>query len=116
MAIAQDMINELARVLASQGSSGDFGRAKDAAAPPLAVRFLIKHPSVRDEAIVNAYGVSAQIITLPALPEFVALPPERFDFIVQQPSDAPYIFDAVVPRIVAGVIVAFTAFVKGKGS
>ncbi len=117
MTIAQDMIAQLASVVASQGIAGTFLRAKDSAAA-IPVRFLMKHPGVRDEAIVNAYGVSAQIITLPHIPEFAATPPEKFDAVVED-ADAnplPYIFDAVVRREVAGVVIAWTAFVKGKGA
>ncbi len=82
MSIATDMVAQLANVVASQGIDGTFGRAKDPAAS-IPVRFLMKHPGVRDEAIVNAYGVNAQVITLPHTAEFAATPPEKFDFVVQ---------------------------------
>ena len=117
MGIAQDMVAQLASVVASQGIAGTYGRAKDPAAA-IPVRFLMKHPGLRDEAIVNAYGVSAQIITLPHSAAFAATPPEKFDFVVQD-ADAnplPYVFDAVVRREVAGVVIAWTAYVKGKGA
>jgi len=111
------MINQLARVVASQGIDGTFGRAKDPVAA-IPVRFLMKHPGVREEAIVNAYGVSAQIITLPHTAEFAAAPPEKFDFVIQDADSEPlpYVFDAVVRREVAGVVVAWTAYVRGKGA
>ena len=118
MSIASDMVTQLGRVVASQGIAGTFGRAKDAAAA-IPVRFLMKHPGVRDEAIVNAYGVNAQIITLPHIQAFADVPPEKFDFVLQDADQAnplPYVFDAVVRREVAGVVVAWTAYVKGKGA
>jgi hypothetical protein len=118
MSIASDMVAQLALAVASQGVAGTFGRAKDPAAA-VPVRFLMKHPGVRDEAIVNAYGVSAQIITLPHIAEFAAAPPEKFDFVIEDVDAArplPYVFDAVVRREVAGVVIAWTAYVKGKGA
>lgn len=117
MSIASDMVAQLAKVIASEGTDGVFGRAKDPKGTAgLPVRFLMKHPGVRDDAIVNSYGVSAQVITLPALAEFMATPPEKFDFVVQDTaSPVPYVFDAVVRREVGGVVVAWTAYVRGKG-
>lgn len=119
MSIASDMVLQLSRVVASQGIDGSFGRAKDPQGAPIPIRFLMKHPGLRDEAIVNAYGVNAQIITLPHSEAFAATPPEKFDFVVQDADQAirlPYVFDAVVRREVAGVIVAWTAYVKGRGA
>jgi hypothetical protein len=83
------------------------------------VRFLMKHPGLRDDAIVNAYGVDAQIITLPYLSQFVTDPPDKFDFVVQVPADGVelrYVFDAVVRREVDDKTIAFTAYVRGQGA
>lgn len=116
--ISQDMITQLALVIAAQGISGTFGRAKDPATS-IPVRFLMKHPGMRDEAVVNSYGVNAQIITLPHSDDFATTPPEKFDFITEDAAGAsslPYVFDAVLRREVAGVVVAWTAYVKGKGA
>lgn len=115
MTIAQDIVSQLALVLASQGITGTFGRAKDPATST-PVRFLMKHPGLRDEAIVNSYGVNAQIITLAHSDDFAATPPEKFDFIIEANGALPYVFDAVVRREVAGVVVAWTAYIKGKGA
>lgn len=119
MTIAQDFVAQLARVLAnpSQGQRGILTRAKDALAPGVPVTFLLRHPSLRDEAIVNSYGVDALVITMPHLPEFTTTPPEKFDVLTRAAGDAlPYVFDAVVRREVGDVIVAWTGFVKGKGT
>ena len=119
MSIASDMVTQLAAVIATQGIDGTFGRAKDPGAAPTRVRFLMKHPGVRDEAVINSYGVNAQIITLANSADFAATPPEKFDYVIQDADDAnplPYVFDAVVRREVAGVVVAWTAYVKGKGA
>lgn len=115
MALAADLTLALSQSIAVAGVSGTFGRAKDAAGTPgITMRFLMKHPSVRDEAIINSYGVSAQIITIPATPVLVANPPEKFDHVDQ--GGARYVFDAVIARTVSDVVIAWTAYVRGKGA
>lgn len=118
MGIAADMIRQLGYTVAREGVLGTFGRAKDSAVA-IPVRFLMKHPGLRDDAIVNAYGVDAQIITLPYIDEFVTEPPDKFDFVVQTPAsgiELRYVFDAVVRRVVSDTTIAFTAYVKGQGA
>ena len=118
MTIAQDIIAQLGNVLATQGHPGAFYR-KSAPTVAVPVRFLMRHPGLRDEAVVNAYGMNAQIITLAHIPEFITEGPDKFDRIVQDIDAAnplPYVFDAVVRREVGGVVIGWTAYVKGKGS
>jgi hypothetical protein len=115
MAIAADLITGLAQALALAGTDGVLGRAKDPDAAGVPVRFLLRHPSVRDEAIVNAYGVDAHIITIPcSIGELVDAPPEKFDFIDHAGGER-YVFDAVLRRTVSGVAIAWTCYMKGKG-
>jgi hypothetical protein len=119
--IARDMVTQLAHVLASQGIDGVLIRGATADLPSdgVAVRFLMRHPGVRDENIVNAYGVNAQIITLAHLPAFNAEPPEKFDALEETLSDGStrvYVFDAVTRRHFAGVTVAWTAYSRGRGA
>lgn len=109
------MVRALAAVLASEGMSGRFYRANETEASAVPVRFLLRHAGVRDEAIVNAYGVGAQIITLAAVPPFDCAPPQKFDRIVQG-AHLLYVFDAVIPRTVGDVLIAYTAYVRGKGA
>lgn len=118
MTVAHDMITQLSYVLAREGQSGLLRRASDEPdAVGLPVRFLMKHPSLRDEAIVNAYGVDALVVTMPQIPTFIVQPPEKFDVLTRETDDPlPYVFDSVVRREVGGVIVAWTAFIKGKGT
>lgn len=117
MSIAQDMITRLAASLASEGVPGKFYRQgvqqSGGAGTPL--RFHLRHASLRDEAIVNAYGVNAQIITLAHSADFAALAPDQFDAVTQDidAPPVPIVFDAVVRRVVGGVVVAWTAYVKG---
>ena len=117
-AIAHDMAASLARVLATEGMPGVFVRATQANEYPEAgipVRFLMRHPGVRDEVIANAYGVNAQIITLPHCYDFNAKPPQKFDAVVEGEA-VRYVFDAVLPRVVGGCIVAWTAYCRGSGA
>lgn len=117
MNVAQTMVQQLARVLASEGMSGLFVRAgqnpQDTGVP---IRFLLRHPGVRDDAIVNAYGVNAQIITMAHCACFDQEGPEKFDYLLQGPrEDLRYVFDAVTARVVGNVTVAWTAYCRGKG-
>lgn len=121
MSIASDMVAQLARVVSTQGHTGRLMRAANADLPGdgVPVRFLMRHPGVRDDAVVNSYGVNAQIITLPHTTAFAAVPPEKFDLIEEDPPGPGarrYVFDAVLPREVGGMVVAWTAFVRGKGA
>jgi hypothetical protein len=118
MTIAQDMIAQLAGVLASQGIPGVFYRqgVQQSGGTGTPLRFLKRHAGLRDEAVVNTYGINAQIITLAHSPEFEAREPEQFDAVVQALDAAkpiPFVFDAVVRREVAGVVIAWTAFIRG---
>jgi len=118
--LARDYSREFAKALARMGTPGTFGRAKDAPGTPgLALKFLMKHPGLRDDAIVNSYGINAQIITLPPLAEFLDTPPEKFDWVIEAGTagkDLPYVFDSVVRKEFGGVLIAWTAFVRGKGA
>lgn len=114
MTIAADVAQQLRRVIASQGCSGTFHRAADATGPGAPVRFLLRHPSVRDDAVVNAYGVNAQILTFDA--GAFTPPPETFDSVLHAGNGARYVFDAVVPRIIADEVVGWTAYVRGDGA
>lgn len=118
MGFAQDVINQLALVLAREGATGRLIHVNDPPGTPgVTLRFLVKHPSLRDESIVNAYGVNAQIVTMSHQPEFETAPPEKFDRIERVTGDPlPYVFDAVVRREVAGIVVGWTGFIKGKGA
>lgn len=119
-AIAQDYIRELAMALRLGGTDGGLIRASDPTAEPFPVRFLLSHPNRRDEAIVNAYGINALVLTIPASAQLVAEPPVKFDLIVFNLNtlpggSKPYSLDSVLMRQVANTPVAFTCYVKGKG-
>jgi hypothetical protein len=114
MAIEADYAAQLAQVVALGGTNGMLGRGTAPTAPGVPVRFLLKHPSVRDEAIVNAYGVNAHVITIPCTPELLPVPPEKFDFI-DHVNGERYVFDAVLRREVAGVAIAWTCYMRGEG-
>ena len=119
MSIASDMVAQLANVLASQGTGGVLRRASDLPSDGVPVRFLVRHPGLRDDGIVNAYGVNAQVITLPHLAAFDAEPPEKFDALEETLSDAStrtYVFDAVTRKHFAGVTIAWTAYCRGRGA
>jgi hypothetical protein len=114
MTVPADFTRELAAALRLGGTEGGLIRASDPAAPAIPVRFLLSHPSRRDEAIVNAYGVNALVITLPATKELLEAPPAKFDLIVLDGAKR-YALDSVLLRQVGNRPVAFTCFVKGKG-
>lgn len=115
MSIARDMVQHLAHALDAAAMTGlYFKAADDEAAPGVPVRFLLRHPGVRDEAIVNAYGVNAQILTFAAEGPFAAVAPEKFDRVVQAGA-LRYVFDAVLRRSVGDVVIGYTAYVRGKG-
>jgi hypothetical protein len=115
---AQVMVGQLARVLATEGMSGTFVRAQADQGDPcgngMSVKFLLRHPSTREDAIVNAYGVNAQIVTLAHCDEFAQRPPQKFDVLVQ--GEERYVFDAVTRRAVGDVVVGWTGFCRGKGA
>lgn len=124
MSIASDFIANLNRMLSLGGTDGFLVYADSPTVPPFAVRFLLGHPLMRDEALINAYGVNALVITLPATPTLLAKPPKKFDLILlaKPPTTppttgltAPYALDAVKLHQLANTAVAFTAYVKGKG-
>ena len=111
--------NELARALALLGMAGAYYRPDDdQSGPGVPVRFLLRHPGgmrgLRDEPIANAYGVDAQIITLAHVGPFTTRAPQKFDAIVQG-GHLRYVFDAVICRAVDGAVIAWTAYVRGKG-
>lgn len=119
--LAHQYIAQLKRALAVGGTLGKLMRAKDPAGTPLPIRFLLKHPGVRDEAIVNSYGVDALILTIEVQPALVQLPPEKFDRVIFDDPSLPatpysYALSDVLVRQVNNVPVAFTAYVKGKGT
>ena len=115
MSVASDLINGLAAALAIAGTDGMLGRAKDADAPGVPVRFLMSHPRLRDEALINSYGIDAHVITLPCSnAELAAAPPEKFDYIDHEGSER-YVFDAVIRKEVGGVPIAWTCFMRGRG-
>jgi hypothetical protein len=118
MTAAHDFINQLAYVLAREGQAGVLTHAGDPDdAPGVALKFLLRHPSLRDEAVVNSYGINALIITMPHVPAFVVTPPEKFDILKRQTGDPlPYVLDSVVRRETGGVVVAWTAYVRGRGA
>lgn len=96
------------------GVSGKLVRADDPTGEPLALRFLRMHPQRRDEAIVNAYGINALVLTLPPLPELLAQPPKKFDLLlVATPEQPSYALDTVLTRMLDDTVVAFTAYVRG---
>ena len=114
-ALAQDFISQLQLALRRAGTHGQLVRP-GAALAPRDVVFLLDHPRTRDEAIVNAYGVNALLLTFLAS-ELMANPPIKFDLVSvgAGPTAQTYALDAVVMRQVQDVPVAFTAYVKGKG-
>jgi hypothetical protein len=119
--IARDMVKRLSMLLASEGIDGLLIRGATADLPSdgIALRFTMRHPGVRDELIVNAYGVNAQIITLPHLAAFNDEPPEKFDALEETLRDGStrvYVFDAVTRRHFGGVTVAWTAYCRGRGA
>lgn len=116
MSLADEAIRELGEALRLLGADGALVRHEAPQAPGVPVRFLLNHPNRRDEAIVNAYGVNALILTFAASATLVANPPKKFDQVL---PDGPalagksYSIDAVLTRQVQGVVVAFSAYVKG---
>lgn len=113
MTLATDFIAQLTNALRLSGTDGTLTRADDPGAPPLPVRFLLDHPTRRDEAIVNAYGVNALVLTFAATAAFVAAPPKKFD-LIKVKGEKPYALEAVLMRQVLNTPVAFTAYVRGK--
>ena len=115
-----EVIANLERALAMGGTDGILVRSSDPGYTPSAVRFLLRHPGPRDDAIVNAYGIGALIITLPHRAEFDTNPPRKFDTLVLDKVDPDaetrYGFEAVVNRQVDNVSVAWTCYVRGKGA
>lgn len=113
--IAQDLASQLTRAVATQGTSATFYRAKVASDPGVAVRFMLRHAGNRDEAIANAYGVNAQVLTFAHAAPFTSQPPEKFDYVVHAGGER-YVFDAVLPRQVDDIVIGWTAYVRGKGA
>jgi hypothetical protein len=111
---ALTVIDQLAQTLAREGICGAFVRAGADPATGINVRFLMRHPGVRDEAIVNTYGTGAQIITLAHLPPFTTDPPARFDYLLEG-GEFRYVFDSFVRRAVGDTTVAWTVYCKGLG-
>jgi len=113
MTLATDFIAELAKGLAMAGTEGTLVRADAPGEPGALVRFLLDHPTRRDEAIVNAYGINALVLTFAATDDLIATPPKKFDLILVS-GESPYVLDAVLKRQVLNTPVAFTAYVRGK--
>jgi hypothetical protein len=113
MPVAHAFIAQLDRALAIAATRATL-KHPEADAEPRSIEFLLDHPRTRDEAIVNAYGVSALVLTIPARAELVADPPRKFDVVTFFDGEQ-YVLDAVITRQANGIPVAFTAYVKGKG-
>lgn len=114
MSIASDFIANLSRMLALAGTDGELVYAEDSMGPRTPIRFLLNHPTMRDEAVVNAYGISALVLTMPATADLLAKPPRKFDVVLVKGAK-PYALDAVKHHQAGNTVVAFTAYVKGKG-
>jgi len=119
MTVAPRFIAHLSRMLAEGGTDGSFVYADTPDMQPMPVRFLLNHPGLRDESIINAYGVNALILTFPATPEFKARPPRKFDLVVfdvdQGATGAkPYALDSVKLHQANNTAVAWTAYLRGK--
>ena len=71
-----------------------------------------KTAGVRDEAIVNAYGVGAKIITVKAS-DFTT-PPEKFDTFQFDGNNETYKADTVNPKHIGAEVVFYTIYIKGK--
>lgn len=114
MSIAADFTRHLARLLAIGGTDGTLLYQDDPTGPGVPIRFALNHPLTRDDAIVNAYGVNALVLTIPVSPALLAKPPRKFD-VVRVKHAKPYVLDAVKLHQVDNTGVAFTGYVKGKG-
>lgn len=118
MTIATDFIANLGRMLQLGGTDGSLIYADAPNDDPVPVRFLLNHPLSRDEAIVNAYGVNALVLTIPATAALLPKPPKKFDLIVfdlnQGAGATPYALDSVKLHQLLNTPVAWTAYVKGK--
>ena len=83
------------------------------AKPPHATKNIevgIKTASVRDEAIINAYGVGAKIITMKAS-DFTT-PPEQFDQIAI--GGETYVLADVHSSVIGNVVQFHKGYVRGK--
>lgn len=114
MSVVGDFQANLARMLSLGGTDGQLVYAEDSTGERPAIRFLLNHPTSRDDAVVNAYGVSALVLTIPATAGLLAKPPRKFDVVLVK-GQKPYALDAVKAHQLANTVVAFTCYVKGKG-
>jgi hypothetical protein len=83
------------------------------AKPPHATKNInvgIKTASARDEAVINAYGIGAKILTFKAS-EFTTLP-EQFDQITI--GGETYVLADVHSANVGNVVLHFKGYVRGK--
>jgi hypothetical protein len=83
------------------------------AKPPHATKAIevgIKTASVRDEAIISAYGVGAKVITCKAS-DFTH-PPEQFDQI--KIGDEVYVLADVHSSVIGNVVQFHKGYVRGK--
>jgi len=71
-----------------------------------------KTAGVRDEAITNAYGIGAKIITVKASDFTTA--PERYDQFKFTGNEEVYKADAVHPKHIGAEVVFYTIYVRGK--
>jgi hypothetical protein len=96
------------RAVADLGVPASWERAKvEGSAARLTVGF--RTAGVKDEAIVNAYGINAVIMTVLASEALV--PPEKFDsFIVQ---GVRHTADAVHPVNLNGEVIGWKVYVRG---
>ena len=110
-----DAAAALADTLRRLGTDAQFVRAKAPADPPVLVRVLLSHVSPRDEAIVNAFGIDALLLTFDHNAVFRAQEPEKFDVVLLGTPSATYVFEAIHPVDIAGTRIGWTAYSKGRG-
>jgi hypothetical protein len=111
---ATDAVTALADMLKYLGSTAKYTQTKAPAKPPMTMKVLISHPSYKDEALVNAYGIDVTILTFAHGTDFQAVHPEKFDSVVIMGKR--YVFDFVHPVVVEDTYVGWTCYSKGKGS
>ena len=75
-----------------------------------AVTLGFKTAGVKDEEVVNAYGVGSKIITIDI--DTINVIPKKFDFI--HIDSNKYVFEAVHPIYLSDKQIGWKAFVKGK--
>jgi len=74
------------------------------------VKLGFKTAGVKDEEVVNSYGLGAKIITIDI--DTINVTPKKFDFI--HVDSNKYVFESVHPIYLGGNQVGWKAFVKGK--